>query len=138
MPEGVSAKDVILNLLKIFGANSLLGYSIELYGDAVDRMSLDDRITISSMATEMGAIIILFPPSEEIIEYCRQRTKTKFEPVFADSDASYEISADIDVSEFTPMVSRPGEPHDTVPVKGLPVTKIDSAFIGSCTNGQNE
>lgn len=136
MPQGVSAKDVILNLLKIYGANTLLGYSIELYGDAIDRMSLDDRITIASMATEMGAIIILFPPSADVIQYCRQRTKTKFEPVFADSDASYEISADIDVSKFTTMVSRPGEPHDTVPVKGLPVTKIDSAFIGSCTNGR--
>lgn len=136
MPEGVAAKDVILNLLKIYGANTLLGYSIELYGNAIDLMSLDDRITIASMATEMGAIIILFPPSEEVIQYCRQRTKTKFEPVYADNDASYEITADIDVSTFTPMVSRPGEPHDTVPVKGLPVTKIDSAFIGSCTNGR--
>lgn len=59
---GVSSKDIILNLLKIFGANSLLGFSIEMYGEPVDSLTLDDRITISSMATEMGAIIILFPP----------------------------------------------------------------------------
>jgi hypothetical protein len=65
MPQGVTAKDVILNLLRIYGANTLLGYSIELYGEAVDRMSLDERITIASMATEMGAIIILFPPTPE-------------------------------------------------------------------------
>jgi homoaconitate hydratase family protein/3-isopropylmalate dehydratase small subunit len=138
LPEGVAAKDVILNLLKIYGANTLLGYSIELYGDAADRMTLDERITIASMATEMGAIIILFPPNEEIVNYCRARARVPFEPVYADNDAYYEITADIDVTRFRPMVSRPGEPHDTVSVSELPVTKIDSAFIGSCTNGRME
>jgi 3-isopropylmalate/(R)-2-methylmalate dehydratase large subunit len=138
MPAGVTAKDVILNLLKIYGANTLLGYSIELYGDPVDKMTLDERITIASMATEMGAIIILFPPTEEITGYCRARSKEPFEPVFADADASYAITADIDVTMFRPMVSRPGEPHDTVTVSGLPITRIDSAFIGSCTNGRIE
>jgi len=136
MPDGVTAKDVILNLLRIYGANTLLGYSIELYGDAVDQMSLDERITIASMGTEMGAIIILFPPTPAIVEYCRKRARTPFEPVYADADATYAITADIDVTTFEPMVARPGEPHDTVGVRELPVTRIDSAFIGSCTNGR--
>ncbi len=138
LPEGVTAKDVILNLLRIYGANTLLGHSIELYGEATDRMTLDERITIASMATEMGAIIILFPPTGEIIEYCRARARSPFEPVYADMDAQYALTADIDVATFVPMVSRPGEPHDTVGVKELPVTRIDSAFIGSCTNGRLE
>ncbi len=138
LPVGVTAKDVILNLLRIYGANTLLGYSIELYGDAVERMSLDERITIASMATEMGAIIILFPPTQEIIDYCRARARSPFEPVYADSDAVYEISDVIDAASFVPMVSRPGEPHDTVGVRDLAVTRIDSAFIGSCTNGRIE
>jgi 3-isopropylmalate/(R)-2-methylmalate dehydratase large subunit len=138
LPENVTAKDVILNLLKVYGANTLLGYSIELYGKTVDRMTLDQRITIASMATEMGAIIILFPPSDEIISYCRDRSRELFEPVFADPDALYEITADIDVTTFRPMVSKPGEPHDTANVNELPVTRIDSAFIGSCTNGRIE
>lgn len=137
-PEGVTAKDVVLNLLKIFGANTLLGYSIELYGPAVDKMTLDERITIASMATEMGAIIILFPPTNKITDYCRVRARQPFEPVYADADAFYEVVSDIDVTTFRPMVSRPGEPHDTVAVSELPVTKIDSAFIGSCTNGRME
>lgn len=138
IPAGVTAKDIILNLLKIFGANSLLGYSVELYGPSVDKMSLDKRITISSMATEMGAIIILFPPSEEITNYCSARSKVKFELLFADPDASYEKRFDIDVTKFGPMVSRPGEPHDTVSVTEAYGQKIDSAFIGSCTNGRME
>ena len=138
LPAEVSAKDVILNLLSIYGANTLLGYSIELYGRSAERMTLDERITIASMATEMGAIIILFPPSEEIISYCRSRALKPFEPVFADNDATYELTADIDVTTFSPMASRPGEPHDTVSVSDLPLTRIDSAFIGSCTNGRIE
>lgn len=138
LPEGVTAKDVILNLLRTYGANTLLGYSIELYGEAVDRMTLDERITIASMATEMGGIIILFPPTPEIVDYCRARARSPFEPVYADPDAKYDITADIDVASFVPMVSRPGEPHDTVGVTELPVTRIDSAFIGSCTNGRIE
>ena len=135
-PDNVSSKDIILNLLKIFGANSLLGYSVEMYGTCVDDMDVDDRITISSMATEMGAIIILFPPSKTVIEYCTLKSRNKFEPLFADPDAHYEKEFTIDASAFKPMVSRPGEPHDTINVSEALGTKIDSVFIGSCTNGR--
>lgn len=134
--QDVSAKDIILNLLGNFGANSLLGYSVEIGGPAIDNLSIDDRITISSMATEMGAIIILFPPDSEIIEYCRKRTNFPFTPVFADREAVYERYYTIDVSEFRPMVSLPGEPHNTTFISKVKGTKIDSGFIGSCTNGR--
>jgi homoaconitate hydratase family protein/3-isopropylmalate dehydratase small subunit len=136
IPDNVSSKDIVLNLLKIFGANTLLGYSIEIYGPSADKLDLDDRITISSMATEMGAIIVLFPPAKEILDYCSKHSKTKFEPFFADSDAHYEKTFTIDVTTFKPMVSRPGAPHDTVYVSDVVGEKIDSAFIGSCTNGR--
>jgi 3-isopropylmalate/(R)-2-methylmalate dehydratase large subunit len=136
IPHDVSSKDIVLNLLKLFGANSLLGYSIEMYGNAVEKMSLDDRITISSMATEMGAIIILFPPSMEIINYCSGYSVNPFKPVFADKDALYDKTFVIDISEFKPMVARPGQPHDTVNVTEVHGKKIDSGFIGSCTNGR--
>lgn len=136
IPANISSKDVVLNFLKIFGANSLLGYSIEIYGEAAESLDLDDRITISSMATEMGAIIILFPPSKRITEYCQSRCKSAFEPVYADSKAKYRKVFNIDVKSFQPMVSRPGEPHNTVNVSEVHGTKIDSAFIGSCTNGR--
>jgi homoaconitate hydratase family protein/3-isopropylmalate dehydratase small subunit len=138
IPKDVSAKDIILNLLNIYGANSLLGHSIELYGRSIDKLSLDKRITISSMATEMGAIIILFPPTGEIINYCKSRTNTKFKPVYSDPDAVYEKTLDIDATKFRPMVSRPGEPHDTTSITDVYGQKIDSAFIGSCTNGRME
>jgi len=137
-PPNISAKDIVLNLLSVFGANSLLGCSVEIYGEASENLTLDERITISSMATEMGAIIILFPPSEEIVDYCSSLSAEGFEPVYADTDAWYSRIADVDVSHFRPMVSRPGEPHDAVYAGDLYGIKIDSAFIGSCTNGRME
>lgn len=138
LPENITAKDVALNLLRIFGANSLLGYSIEVCGDAADKMTLDERITISSMATEMGAIILLFAPSPEIISYCSSQAKKVFEPVYADKEASYDKIYNINVSEFQPLVSLPGEPHNTALIHDVAGIKIDSAFIGSCTNGRME
>lgn len=132
----ISSKDIVLNLLKIFGANSLLGYSIEIGGEYTVNMSVDDRITISSMATEMGAIIILFAPNEQVIEYCTRRSSGKVTPYFADPDAYYEKIFDVDITQFRPMVALPGEPHNTHNISELPEIKIDSAFIGSCTNGR--
>ncbi len=138
LPENVTAKDIVLNLLHIFGANKLLGYAVEFYGDIVDKLTLDQRITIASMGTEMGVIILLFPPNDEIMAYCESRTGRKLEKIAADKDAVYKDTFDIDVSKFVPMVSRPGKPHDTVDIHETQKVKIDSAFIGSCTNGRIE
>ena len=138
IPEGVEAKDIALNLLSVFGANTLLGYAVEIYGDETDRLTLSDRITISSMATEMGAIALFFTPDEKIEEYCRARAKYPFEVVKADDDAVYAFEKVLDASSFRQRVSRPGKPHDTVPLNKLKKIKIDSAFVGSCTNGRIE
>ena len=138
LPVNVYAKDVVLNMLKEFGANSLLGYSVEMYGDCLEDMGIGDRVTVSSMATEMGAIIILFPPNKDVIDYCKERARKDFKAVFADSDASYDKTFNINVSTFKPMLARPGKPHDTINIDLERGTKIDSAFIGSCTNGRIE
>ncbi len=137
-PDGISAKDIVLNLLNIFGANKLLGYSIEMYGHEVDRLTLDERITIASMATEMGAIIILFPPNQEILDYCSAATGRQIETITADDDAYYQEVHQIDMTKFVQMVSLPGKPHGTVDIVQTKKIKIDSAFIGSCTNGRME
>ena len=137
-PQNIHAKDIVLNLLNKFGANQLLGYSVEIYGDEVDKFTLDERITISSMATEMGAIIVLFTPSKEILNYCAKRTGHKIDLIEADKNAVYEQEFEIDFTGFKQMISMPGHPDDTQPVEEASQTKIDSAFIGSCTNGRME
>jgi len=138
LPGGVTAKDIVLNLLHKFGANNLLGMAVEFYGEMVDKLTLDQRITIASMGTEMGAIILLFPPNREVMDYCEKATGKKIEPVLADAYAEYAAEYTIDVSRFVPMVSRPGKPHDTVDIQMEKRVKIDSAFVGSCTNGRME
>jgi homoaconitate hydratase family protein/3-isopropylmalate dehydratase small subunit len=137
-PANVTAKDIVLNLLKKFGANTLLGYAVEFHGEAIDKLSLDERITIASMGTEMGAIILLLTPNEEVMRFSELKAGRKLDLVAADADANYDQVIDIDISEFIPRVSRPGAPHDTVDVAEVRKTKIDSAFIGSCTNGRIE
>ena len=106
-------------------------------GEAVDKLTLDQRITIASMATEMGAIIILIPPNKEVIRYTESRARKKVEPVVADADATYSEVYRLDVSEFTSRISLPGKPHDTAEIPQEQIW-IDSAFIGSCTNGRIE
>jgi 3-isopropylmalate dehydratase small subunit len=137
-PGNVSAKDIVLNLLSIFGANKLLGYSVEIYGKDVDKLTLSERVTISSMATEMGAIILLFSPTPEVLDELKKLTGKAYPSVSADPDAVYEKTFDIDLGKFVPMVAKPGHPHDDIAVNEVINVKIDSGFIGSCTNGRIE
>ena len=137
-PGNVSAKDMVLNLLNHFGANSLLGMAVEFYGEEVEKLTLDERITIASMGTEMGVIILLFPPNDIVMQYCEKSAGRKLEKIEADSDAVYSEHYNIDLSTFVPMVSRPGKPHDTVDIETQKKVRIDSGFIGSCTNGRME
>lgn len=136
--DDVSAKDIVLNLLNIFGANKLLGYSVEIYGDVANSLTLDERITISSMATEMGAIILFFTPNEAILDALQKLSGKRFDKISADPDAVYEKTVDVDVSAFRPMIALPGHPHDDTELENIKGSKIDSAFIGSCTNGRIE
>ena len=131
-------KDVTLALCKHFGANGLLGYAAELYGPYVDQLDLPGRITLASMCTEMGGIILLFPPSRTVLEFCEKATGRKIEPLHADSDAEYADDVTVNIEGLKPLVARPGHPDDAVPASELAGTKVDSVFIGSCTNGRYE
>jgi len=136
--DQASAKDVALAMLKQLGANGLLGYAAEIYGDVVDEMDLASRITISSMATEMGGIIALFPPNRAVLDYASRARGESVEGVFADPDAAYATTMEIDIDGLVPQIARPGHPEDVVDVVSVAGTKIGSAFIGSCTNGRFE
>lgn len=131
-------KDLVLAALKHLGANGLLGYAAEFYGPAVESLSLSGRVTVASMATEMAGIISLFPPNDEVRDYCSKVCGRKLEPVLADPDASYAGTVEIDVDGLVPQISRPGHPEDVVDVSSVAGMKIGSAFIGSCTNGRFE
>jgi 3-isopropylmalate dehydratase small subunit len=131
-------KDVVLKMNKELGANGLLGYSAELYGEYIDSLSLDGRITIASMATEMGGIIILFSTNEKVMEFYKKTFGITIKPINADPDAYYERTMEINISDLSPQISRPGHPEDVVNVADVRGIPIHSGFVGSCTNGRLE
>jgi len=131
-------KDVVLKMNKELGANGLLGYSAELYGEYVDSLSLDGRVTIASMATEMGGIIILFSTNEKVMEYYKKTFGITIKPIHADHDAKYERTIEISIMGLEPQISRPGHPEDVVNVADVRGVQVDSGFVGSCTNGRLE
>ena len=133
-----SAKDITLAILRVTGANGLLGYAAEIYGEVVEDLTLSARVTISSMATEMGGIVALFPPNQDVLDHASRARGEKVDGVFADDDAVYEKVVEVDIQDLEPQISRPGHPEDVTAVREVAGTKIGSAFIGSCTNGRFE
>ncbi|MBN1540354.1 MAG: homoaconitate hydratase, partial [Candidatus Thermoplasmatota archaeon] len=112
MPSSeATAKDVALRMLQVLGANGLLGYSAELYGEYVDGLGLAGRITIASMCTEMGGIIIMIPPNAAVMN---ELGSGGADNIKADDDALYDRVVEIDIEGIGPMVSRPGHPEDSV------------------------
>ena len=136
--QEATPKDFVLAMLRQLGANTLLGYAAELYGPIVDKLDVSGRITMASMATEMAGIITLFPPNDAVIEHCAEAAGRDIQPVIAARDANYEHTFEIDLDGLEPLLSKPGHPEDVSDVKSMVGTKIDSAFIGSCTNGRFE
>lgn len=134
--KSATPKDIILSVLRELGAHGLLGYAAEYYGHSVEVLSLDARITIASMTTEMGGIIAFIPPDKQIIDYCTHARGRAVEPVYADKDAEYAKIVEIDINGLVPLISKPGHPEDVIEVREMAGEKIDSAFIGSCTNGR--
>jgi 3-isopropylmalate/(R)-2-methylmalate dehydratase large subunit len=133
-----NAKDLTLAIVKHFGANGALGKVVEIYGELIDRLTLSDRITLASMATECGAITFIIPPNNLILNYFQNTTNESLSPIYADDDANYSETIQLDLGTIEPMISLPGHPEDVVPVKDVTGKPIDSVFIGSCTNGRFE
>lgn len=135
LPEGTAAKDLTLFLVRELKKRNVLQKAIEFYGTAIESLSLAERITLASMVTEMGGIIGLIPPTNEVLDFY---SDVDYTPVYADDDAEYVDSFDFYISDLKPQVSRPGAPHDVVDIDELRNLKVDSCFIGSCTNGTYE
>lgn len=134
-----SAKDLTLACLRRLGASGVLGMAAEFYGPAIDALDLPGRITLASMMTEMGGIIGLIPPSQEVLSYCRGRTRRDdLVATYADPGADYAQTIEIDITDLEPLVACPPKPDNVKAVRDVAGTKVDSVFIGSCTNGRYE
>jgi 3-isopropylmalate/(R)-2-methylmalate dehydratase large subunit len=134
-----TAKDLTLFLLKELGTKKIALRAAEFYGPAVAGLSLAGRLTLLSMVTEMAGIIGFIPESsnaarKEIEKYMG----APFSPVAADEKTSYADVLEINVQGLSPQVAAPFSPTNVKPISELRATKIDSGFIGSCTNGRFE
>jgi 3-isopropylmalate/(R)-2-methylmalate dehydratase large subunit len=135
--KGVSAKDLILYLIGLVGADGATYKSLEFGGQTVSSMPMAARLTISNMAVEAGAKVGLFPSDEVTKAFMSAYGREKdYQPLAPDTDAVYERVLELDVSGLEPTVSKPHTVDNTILVRELKGTKIQQVFIGTCTNGR--
>ena len=133
--NGVTAKDVSLEILRILSVKGGVGAIIEWGGPGVTTLSVPERATITNMGAELGATTSVFPSDDVTLEFLTAQGRAEdFVPVFADADAVYDKVIEIDLSSLTPLVACPHSPDNVKPVAELGHIKVDQVCIGSCTN----
>ena len=134
-----TARDLTLAVMGKLGSSGALGRAIEFYGPAIEGLDLPGRITLASQVTEMGGIIGFIPPSEEVLAFSRERVGSDdVAGVYADPDAEYVETVTVDIAGLEPLISCPPSPANVKPVREVAGRRIDSVFLGSCTNGRFE
>lgn len=136
LPRGVYAKDVILHIAALLGADGATYQAIEFHGPVVERLSVEERATLTNMAVEVGAKAGLVPPDEKTISWVRARTDRPFEVVLPDPDAVYARVLEVNCSNLEPQVAFPHRVDTARPVGEAEGIPIQEAFIGTCTNGR--
>ena len=132
---GVSAKDVVLELLRRMTIKGGVGKVIEYTGPGVETLSVAERQTISNMGAELGAITAIFPSDKISYEFLKaQGREQDWIELTADEDAEYDEVVEVKLGELEPMIAKPRMPDKVVKIRELEGTKIYQVFIGSCTN----
>jgi len=131
----VSAKDVILEMLRRLTVKGGVGKVFEYYGEGVSTLMVPERATITNMGAELGATTSVFPSDEITEQYFRQQKRLDdFKFISADPDARYDEHITIDLSELEPMIALPGSPDNVVKVSEIEGMNVEQVIIGSCTN----
>ena len=135
LKNGVSAKDVILEVLRILSVKGGVGKVIEYGGEGIKTLSVPERATITNMGAELGATSSIFPSDEITLEFLKaQGREEDFIPLSADKGAVYSKTIDIDLSALSPLAAMPHMPDNVKKVSEIGAIKIDQVLIGSCTN----
>jgi len=135
LPDWVSAKDVILEMLRRHGVESGVGKIVEYYGPGLDNLSAMDRHVIANMGAELGATTTVFPSDQEVHRFLRawQREDDWVELV-ADPGAAYDLHDEIDLSSLEPLIAMPSSPGNVRSVREVAGERIYQAYIGSSAN----
>jgi len=135
LPDWVSAKDVILEMLRRHGVKGGLGRIIEYYGPGLDCLSAMDRHVIANMGAELGATTSVFPADGEVNRYLKSVDREDvFIEILADEGATYDLHEEIDLSSLEPLIAKPSSPGNVVPVRDCVGEKISQGYIGSSAN----
>ncbi|MCX5749386.1 MAG: 3-isopropylmalate dehydratase large subunit [Candidatus Saganbacteria bacterium] len=138
MPKGVYSKDLILKVIGDTGAGGATYDSAEFTGEAIGRLSVDARFTISNMAIEMGAKAGLMNADSKTLEWIKKHSKKRPFPVESDKDAVFKKIIEIDASSLVPSVAKPHTVDNYSSVEDVEGTPVQQAVIGTCTNGRLE
>ncbi|MGI6554218.1 MAG: aconitate hydratase [Bacillota bacterium] len=131
----VSAKDIILEVLRRLSVKGGVGKIMEYSGDGVADLSVPERATITNMGAELGATSSIFPSDEHTRLFMKSQGREKYWiPLEADADAEYDSVIDIDLSTLEPMAAKPHSPDAVDTVRNIGPIKVDQVAIGSCTN----
>ena len=131
----VSAKDIILEVLRILGVKGGVGAIIEYAGEGVKTLSVPQRATITNMGAELGATSSIFPSDEITRAFLRAEGREEcFVPLYPDGDAVYDSEYTVNLSELKPLAACPHSPDNVRPVANLAGMKVNQVCIGSCTN----
>lgn len=135
LPDWVSAKDVVLEMLRRYTVKGAVGWILEYYGPGLDSLSAMDRHVIANMGTELGATSTVFPSDHEVRAFLRsQGREDQWVEVVPDSDATYDENTEINLSELEPLIACPSSPDNVVPVREVAGKKIYQAMVGSSAN----
>ena len=135
LPDWVSAKDVILEMLRRHGVNGGYGKIIEYYGPGLNGLSAMDRHVIANMGTELGATTSVFPSDEAVRHFLKmQGRENVWISIMPDEDAAYDETDEIDLSGLEPLIALPSSPGNVVPVREVAGREIYQSYIGSSAN----
>ena len=135
LPPWVSAKDVVLEMLRRHGVNGGVNRIIEYHGDGLAQLTAMDRHVIANMGAELGATTTVFPADEAVRAFLRtQEREQDYTPLLAEPGAGYDIADTIDLSALEPLIARPSSPGNVVPVREAAGEQVFQVVVGSSAN----
>ncbi|BDD10254.1 aconitate hydratase [Fulvitalea axinellae] len=135
LPEWVSAKDVILEMLRRYDVKGGVGYVIEYYGEGLDCLSAMDRHVIANMGAELGATGSVFPSDKHTLKFLKaQGREADWSEQKADPECEYDAHEEINLSELEPLIACPSSPGNVVPVREVAGKAVHQCVVGSSAN----
>lgn len=135
LPAWVSARDVLLELLRQLSVKGGVGYIMEYYGPGVAQLSVTDRASITNFGAELGATTSVFPSDENTRVFLESQGRgDEWAELAADDDASYDEVIEIDMSTLEPLIACPSSPDNVVPVREVAGRPVSQVLVGSCSN----